>query len=214
MYTLIKREIEDNAIIFIIGLAMTLSLVCWLSTEVAMNTPTKVPIGLDQGMYNIFVFLIPITAFLANALGAAQMYKDKNQKISAFLLTLATTRNKIISARIIAGIIWILMVIAPIAVTEFILVQVFPILIPYPKTLIIKLFVTMFVVSLCCYSVGLAVGDNKRRNLSQILCGIITIIILALIPIKGFGVDITVMLIILTAALLGKVWQKFSSAAL
>ena len=214
MFTLIKREIEDNAIIFIIGLAMTLILVCWLSTEVAMNAPQKVPIGLDQGMYNIFVFLIPITAFLANALGAAQMYKDKNQKISAFLLTLATTRNKIISARIIAGVIWILMVIVPIAITELLLVQIFPILIPYPKSLIIKLFITMFLMSLSCYSVGLVVGDSKRKNFSQTMGMIIAIIILTLVIIKGFGADTALILIILTAALLGRVWQKFSTAAL
>jgi len=214
MLTLIKREIEDNFGLFIIGLATSLIYVCWLSTTVAMQAEKWVPTGLNGAMYNIFILLIPVTAFLATALGSAQMYKDKNQKISAFLLTLATTRNKIISARIIAGLILILMVIVPIAITELILVQVFPVLIPYPKTLIIKIFVTMFLMSLCCYSVGLTVGDNKRRHISQIAGGIITVIILTLIIIKGFGIETALMLVIITAALLGKVWQKFSTAAL
>jgi len=214
MLTLIKREIEDNARIFILGLAVTLINVCWLTTSVAMSAPRQVPIGLNQSMYSIFLFLIPISAFLAAALGSAQMYKDKDQNISAFLLTLATTRNKIISARIIAGLIWILMMIVPIVITELILVQVFPVLIPYPKTLIIKLFVTMFLMSLSCYSVGLVIGDNKRKNLSTIASKIIAIIILSLVIIKGFGADTALILIVLTAALLGRVWQKFSSAAL
>ena len=214
MFTLIKREIEDNAMVFIFGLAVTLIGVGWITTVVAADATRKVPIGLNEAMYGMFLFLIPITAFLANVLGAAQMYKDKNQKISAFLLTLATTRNKIISARIIAGVIWILMVIVPIAITELILVQVFPILIPYPKALIIKLFVTMFLMSLCCYSIGLVVGDSKRKNFSQIMGTITAAILLTLIVIKGFGADTALILIILTVVLLGKVWQKFSTAAL
>ena len=214
MFTLIKREIEDNLGLFIFGLAVTLICVCWLATSVAMTAIKKVPIGLDWSMYSIFLPLIPLTGYLVTALGSAQMYKDKNQKISAFLLTLATTRNKIISARIIAGLIWILMVIVPIIITDLILVQIFPILIPYPKTLIIKLFITMFLMSLSCYSIGLVVGDNKRKNISQIMGATTTTIVLTLIVIKGFGTDTALILIILTAALLGKVWQKFSTAAL
>ncbi|MCK4886614.1 MAG: hypothetical protein KAS96_04450 [Planctomycetes bacterium] len=214
MFTLIKREIEDNMRLFILGLAISLTTVCYLSTTVAMEATKWVPTGLNGAMYNIFVLLIPVAAFLATALGSAQMYKDKNQKISAFLLTLATTRNKIISARIIAGLIWILMMIVPIAITELILVQIFPVLIPYPKAMIIKLFVTMFLMSLCCYSIGLIIGDNKRKNLSQIMGMIITIILLTLIIIKGVRADTALIFIILTAALLGKVWQKFSTAAL
>jgi len=214
MLTLIKREIEDNMGLFILGLVVTLIYVCVLATVVTMNSPKQFPTGLDRIIYSIFGSLIPVSAFLAAALGAAQMYKDKNQKISAFLLTLATTRNKIISARIIAGLIWILMVIVPIIITEVILIQIFPVLIPYPKGYIAQLFVTMFLMSFSCYSVGLIVGNNKRRNLSQIAGGIITIIILTLIIIKGVGADTALILIILTVGLLGKVWQKFSTAAL
>lgn len=214
MFTLIKREIEDNARIYILGLAVSCIYVCILSTSAAMQVKNLVPIGLPRIMYSVFWSLIPVAAFLATALGSAQMYKDKNQKISAFLLTLATTRNKIISARIIAGLIWILMVMVPIIITYLILVQVFPILIPYPKGMVIKLFIAMFLMSLSCYSIGLVVGDNTHRNLSQILFGIIVALILTLILIKGLGVETALMLIILTAALLGKVWQKFSTAAL
>lgn len=214
MFTLIKREIEDNAVVFILGLAMTLISVCWLATSVAMDASKLVPVGLDRSMYSIFLFLIPITASLATTLGSAQMFKDRDQKVSAFLLTLATTRNKIILARMITGLVWILMVIVPIAATELILVQIFPILIPYPKALIIKLFVTTFLISLSCYSVGLVTGDSKRKNLSQIVGVIIIAILLTLIIIKGFGADTAFILIILTAALLGRVWQKFSTAAL
>jgi hypothetical protein len=39
-------------------------------------------------------------------------------------------------------------------------------------------------------------------------------ILLTLIVIKGFGADTALILIILTVVLLGKVWQKFSTAAL
>jgi len=214
MLTLIKREIEDNMGLFILGLVVALIYIGLLTTGVTMNAPRQMPTGLNRIIYSIFGSLIPVTALLAAALGSAQMYKDRNQKISALLLTLATTRNKIISARIIAGLIWILMVIVPIVITEVIIIQVFPVLIPYPKGYIIQLFVTMFLMSFSCYSVGLIVGNNKRRNLSQIAGGIITIIILTLIIIKGVGIDTALMLIILTTALLGKVWQKFSTAAL
>jgi len=214
MLTLIKREIEDNMGLFILGMVVSLIHCGWLGTSVSSYMMKKAPMVLSPTMYSVFWSLIPVSAILAAALGAAQMYKDKNHNISAFLLTLATTRNKIISARIIAGVIWILIVIVPIAVTELILVQMFPILIPYPKAFLIKLFITMFFMSLSCYSIGLVIGDSKRRNLSQILCGLIVLVVLTVIIIKGFGADTALILLILTTALLGKVWQKYSRAAL
>ena len=50
-------------------------------------------------------------------MGSAQMYTDKNKKISAFISTLATTRRRILIARIVTGLLAILILLVPIAVT-------------------------------------------------------------------------------------------------
>ena len=210
MFTLIKREIEDHIAYFLGGVVLS-SIVIVLSIWAAYNYKDEPPvysIGLSIPVIVILVIGFP-------AMGASQMYTDRNRKISAFLSALPVTRGRILIARIITGILAILTVLAPLTITAMVLwhllVPPVPIIYPCP---IFDMFVTALLMAFACYCLGLLTGWASSK-VTPTLAGLaLTFVLIPLIAVKGFGLHTTVILVLFIIASLIRIRQKFMSTAL
>ncbi|MHC4534229.1 MAG: hypothetical protein ACYS6K_09765, partial [Planctomycetota bacterium] len=158
------------------------------------------------------VFVIVIIGFCG--LGAAQMYLDRTRKISSFLSTLAVSRNRILLARIITGILVILTFLVPLAVTFVILFRLYipPVLI-YPG-MVFEIFVTVFLMAFACYCIGLQSGWNSNPITPSLGAIFLTCILVPLIIVKGFGLPIMVILVLFIIASLICIWHTFMTTSL
>lgn len=214
MLTLIRREIEDNLIFFLAAIIVVVVFVCIVIGSSIVVFKFRPPIGVPRSMYGAFWWLLPSLAIASAALGAAQMYSDRSKKISTFLSTLSTTRSQILTARIIAGVLWILIILLPIAVADAILLQVFPRLAPVDMSFLIEVFAAAFLSALAGYAVGLQTGWNTNKFFPTLGCIAITPVLISVVLIKGFGVGTMVILLLLITATMVRTWQKFISTAL
>ncbi|MCK4913750.1 MAG: hypothetical protein KAS69_04035 [Planctomycetes bacterium] len=215
MLTLIKREIEDAAIFFLIAAISMLILTGMLVYRIAIGWESNSVIGVPSVMYKTlgtfpFIFL----PLIAAALGAFQMKLDRDKKISSFLVTLATTRRQILSAKIITGILWILLTVLPIAVADVVLLKVFPLAMVPDAGFLVRLFVTIFLCGLACYSFGLLIGWRSEKLLPALGIILATPILVSLIVIKGFGLQTIIFFVLFTSAAIIRTWQKFMSSPL
>ncbi|MCK5656171.1 MAG: hypothetical protein KAI03_07770, partial [Candidatus Aureabacteria bacterium] len=215
MFTLIKREIEDAIVFFLITAIFMAILVSILVYKVAIGGEGNQIIGVPSVMYKTFgTFPFIFLPLIAAALGGSQMYLDRNKKISSFLATLATTRRQILSAKIITGILWILLTVLPIAVADVVLLKVFPLAMVPDAGFLVRLFVTIFLCGLACYSFGLLIGWRSEKLLPALGIILATPILVSLIVIKGFGLQTIIFFVLFTSAAIIRTWQKFMSSPL
>lgn len=214
MLTLIKREIQDHLLMFIIAAAVTTIFTCIVVYNVVLAIPSSPPIWVPEIMLYVLAWFTPFLLLVSAGLGATQMYSDRSKKISNFLITLATTRRRILAAKIIAGLLWILLAFMPLIAADIILLRLFPPMVPLDIIFPVKIVTTILLAALCCYTLGLQMGwqTNKR---SAILGGtLIAPILLTVIIIKGFGVQTAIILLLFTVTMLIRTWQRFMSTAL
>jgi hypothetical protein len=200
MFTLIKREILDHVVYFI-GAAVLAAILILISIPVVNQYESSRRSsyrGVDSGMFTVGVG-VPVVAIVIIGfcgLGAAQMYLDRTRKISAFLSTLAVSRSRILLARIITGILVILTLLVPLAIAAATLLRLYvpPVLI-YPG-MVFEIFTAAFLMAFACYCIGLQTGWNSGR-VAPTLGGIaLTCIFVPLIIVKGFGLQIVVILVL------------------
>ncbi len=212
MLTLIKREIEDRMIFFIItAIAVTIiagAIVYELTTEVS----NKPPLGIPFIMYKVFgTFPLLFLPLISTVFGAVQMNADKDKKISSFLSTLATTRRQILTAKIITGLLWILVVLLPLAVVDAILLHIFPCVVLVELGFFVNIFVTVFFCSLACYAFGLKIGWKPKKILPVLGVILVTPVLMSVVIIKGFGQETIIIYLLFTVAVMVRVCQKFMS---
>jgi len=213
MFALIKREIQDH-IVYFIGAAVFAVFFIIMSISILHNyNPRHGP--------PVFAILIGVPAvtiviFGIGAMGATQMYLDKTRKISALLSTLATSRNRILLARIIAGILAILTLLVPLTIAAVILMRFFTILIPIPMFpgMVFEISVVVFLMAFACYCIGLQTGWNSNPVTPSLGALFLTCIFVPLILIKGFGVHIVVILVLFIIASLLRTWHTFMKTSL
>jgi len=210
MLALIKREIQDH-IVYFIGAIVASALLVVVLVEEVFNYDSRNP---AVGTTSLGVVLSGIVALGICGMGAAQMYMDKTRRISAFISTLAVSRSRILLARIVAGIVVILILLVPLAVTASILVRIFTPPIPLYSDMIFEIFTATFLLALGGYSIGLQTGWNSSA-VTPTLGGLgLTCIFVPLVVVKGFGPEIMVILALFIGASLLRTWHKFSSTSL
>ncbi len=215
MLTLIKREIEANMIFFIItAIPVTIIagvIVYELTTEVSNEPSLSIPFI----MYKVFgtfpLFCLPL---ISTIVGVVQMNTDKKKKTSSFLSTLATTRRQILTAKIITGLLWILVVLLPLAVVDAILLHIFPHLVLVELGFFVNIFITVFFCSLACYAFGLQIGWNSKKILTTLGMILVPLVLMSVIIIKGFGQETIIIYLLFTVAAMVRVCQKFMSTPL
>jgi hypothetical protein len=211
MFTLIKREIEDH-LAFFLGAAIATAILIVLLVSAVLNyePPDNIPV------YAIG-FLIPVIVVVViglPAMGASQMYTDRTRRVSAFLSGLPVTRSQILVARIVTGVLAILIMLVPLTITGAVLRHLLLPPIPIYPGLIADMSVTAFLMAFACYCLGLQTGWTSSK-LTPTLGGLaLTVILIPLILVKGFGPHIKVILILFIIASLVRTWQKFMSTPL
>jgi hypothetical protein len=208
MFTLIKREIEDSMIFYISAVVIVALEVVILLTYSLLFHKIHQP----EGLYILGYLLMVIGLIPVCALGTGQMYYDRTKKISTFLSTLAVTRRKIFTAKVLAGLVGVLFFFLPIAIASKIIVSHLAVPIPAVAEIFNEIGMTILLTHLAVYSIGLQIGAGNARFIH--LAALITAsAIIPLVMIKGFQAQATLILTLFIITSLTRSWQKFSKAS-
>jgi len=213
-FILIRREIEDHIAYFMAALILSAVLVALcISAGLRVNGTDDGDdlIALEAGLAIPVAILVVISI---TAMGTSQMYNDKNQRISAFLSTLPTTRAQIFAARLIAGLLAILVLLLPAMIAAHILVQIFAPPIPIFAGIARDVSLTILLTLTGCYCLGLQTGWTSGRIAPTLAALVLACILIPLMIIKGFGSPAVVLLLLFVLASLARTWCKFSTASL
>jgi ABC-type transport system involved in multi-copper enzyme maturation permease subunit len=206
MLTLIRREIRDN-LIYILAPGVLSLLTIGILVSVFLS-------GI-KGAAVSFAALMLLVQFLAfGALGSAQMYGDRANRISSLLSTLAVTRDRILAARVLTGVLAILAALVPILVASVILLRLFLPPFEFYRRMVVEVSVATMLTGVACYCVGLLVGGTTNRV--WLLVGNLLLLALcaSLLLVKGFGPEVMLLLAVLIGALLVRTWYRFTTASL
>lgn len=206
MLTLIGREIRDHAVYFI-GL--------WLATVTMIAVLVlAVHEGMESGYGAPLVLLAFVMLVGHCSLGSAQMYADRANRISPLLSTLAVTRSRILAAKVLVGILAVLVSLVPVVVTVTVLLSVFVPPLAFYRRMLIEISATAILTGLACHVVGLMVGWTTSK--AWLMAGTLVpiLLLMSLILIKGFGLDTLALLLVFIGAALWRVWQTFTSVSL
>lgn len=209
MLALIRREIQDHIVYYIVALISSVVLVALLSAA-AYN--------LGEIESSIFAALsIPglvILVIVFSAMGVTQMYLDRNRRISAFLSVLPVTRSRILTARIITGLLAILIVLVPVTVAAISLYRLLLPPLPIYGGVISDIATTAFLMLFACYCLGLLTGWTSSKITPTFGALGLNLILFTVIIVKGFGAEIRLLLVLVIAACLMRTWHKFTSTSL
>jgi hypothetical protein len=206
MFTLIIREIEDNRVFFFAAVIPAVIFGALFVYEQFYDQTYNVVIGLGM-----FISIPMAMAFCA--MGATQMYRDKTKKISALLATLAVNRGQIFTARVIAGFLLVLIGFVPIAGAIISVASKHSVPFLSNHGLYYEILIPAILLGFACYCVGLQAGWTSNRVTAILGALGLNIILIPVIIIKGFGLEIYAILVLLIAACLIRAWYKFSTAA-
>lgn len=206
MLSLIGREIRDH-IVFVLAPCIISAIMIALAIRSFLSG-----IGLTVVIPLAVLMSLPLVIFCV--LGAAQMYGDRAHKVSALLGTLAVTRNRILGARILVGVLTILVTIVPLVIAAVVLLRVFVPGAEFWYRTVAEVSVMILLTGFACYCAGLSIGWTTSR--AWLLAGNLLLLVAAasLVYIKGFGPGSMAILLLFTMTILLRVWHQFTSASL
>ena len=212
MLTLIKREIYDNiayfygSIMFLLMVGGTAIFLTYYSSDIGNDA---------AALFSVFLIPLVIVSMLgAMAMGVSQMYMDRSRKVTSFLSTLAVTRGEILTARISAGLLAILLFFIPLIIITAVLYPFFTPPMPFYRGVLFDIYFIEILLTLANYCIGLQTGWTTGRLLPMLgglllACTFVTIVI-----IKGFELQLSILLILFIAASLVRIRDKFLTTSL
>jgi hypothetical protein len=217
MFTLIKREILDHIAYFIGAAIFSALFIIFLFSIISRHDSVRgrsrdysdPEISLGVGVPVIAVVVIGICG-----LGVSQMYLDKNRRISAFLSTLAVSRDRILLSRIITGILVILTLLLPVAVAAVVLLRLYTPDILNFSGMVFEIFLASFLTAFSCYCIGLQTGWTAGKVAPTLGGLLLTFIFLPLILIKGFDLQAVTILLLFIIASLIRIRHTFMTTSL
>jgi len=207
MYTLIKREIEDHIIYFLGALILSLLFTASIAAKGFGGEPVE---GLRTTLAAIGITLACATIVIC-ALGMSQMHTDKNRKISAFLSTLPVSRNQILAARVITGLLALLVLLAAPAITVEILLSTLRQEEAIYKYFTVEIFSAVYLLGLGVYCTGLMCGFSSSKIVATLGSLVLSVVLLTIILIKGPDIETLIILLVYVSASLAYTWRKFST---
>jgi ABC-type transport system involved in multi-copper enzyme maturation permease subunit len=209
MLTLIRREIRDHIVYFIAAVVFSAILIALLTAAMYHFESHEFTIFASL---SIAMLVILVLGF--SAMGVTQMYMDRNRRISAFLSALPVTRSRILAARIIAGLLAILIVLVPLVIASVVLNRLIAPPIPILAGYIADILTTVFLMVLACYCLGLLTGWTANKITPTFGALGLNLVLVSLVFVKGFGPDINFLLVLVIVACLIRTWHKFMSTSL
>ena len=206
MLTLIKRELYDQIAYVLLAPFISLTVIGVMIYAVMLDIP--------DASFAFGAFTIQGLLILFCFLGAAQMYSDRANRVSALLATLAVTRSRILTARVAAGGIVVLLTLIPVAVVAIVLVHLFAPPLAFHARMIVEMTTTVMLLGFAGYCVGLLIGWTSNKILLVAGCVLLLALIMPVFLIKGFGAEAIVILLLLIGAMLLRTWTNYTSAAL
>ncbi|UCG56689.1 MAG: ABC transporter permease subunit [Phycisphaerales bacterium] len=207
---LLKREIEDHFVDFLVAVGVTALLIILAVSAAYRGEEGEIPVY--SGVLSLPLIVLLIVGF--SGIGGNQMYADRTRKTSAFLSTLPTTRGQILAAKIIMGVLAVLIVIVPLYVTaEVLWRRVMPAM-PVHSGLVFNVFAVVFLMCFACYCLGLLIGRTSNRAILTLGSILLTFVLAPLIVVKGFGYQANIILVLFIGASLVRTWRKFMSTSL
>jgi hypothetical protein len=217
MFTLIKREISDNLVYFI-GAAALSALIVFVFSVTAYHQDAELSGTrfFSSAAMGLSVPAMVVSAILLCGMGSSQMHIDKNRHISSFLATLPITRQRILVARLIAGLLVVLTLTVPIliAATFIASMLVSPFILPVVNNTILTGFLCVSLLAYACYCIGLQTGWTSNRITPTLGALVLTLVLLPIIAIKGIGAQAIIILILFITASIVRTWVKFTSTSL
>jgi ABC-type transport system involved in multi-copper enzyme maturation permease subunit len=206
MFALIHRELQDHlayllvaSLISIVMIAIMVCTVLWSAEESTLT-------------FTILLTVVLLPAFYA--LGVAQMYVDRANRVSPLLATRAVTRSRILAARVLAGGIVILLTLAPPVIAATVLLHRFAPPLAFYWRMIVQVSMVVVLTGFACYCMGLLVGWST--SLVKLVGGALLLLplVVPIALIKGAGTEAIALLLLLVVASLLRVWHEFTSVSL
>ena len=191
LFTLIKRQIVDNALCFLAAIIFSIVLIIAIISITLSEDITYL------SLYTVSIIVItPILVGIGSyILGVTQTYSDKTNGVTTVLSVLPVTHGHIFVARLITGTLIILTLLGPLAITGAILWK----LLGPPDFLyydwLTDTFIGLSLASLACYCLGLIAARRADTFASALKALPLVPILMLLIIIKGFGWPLLVVLL-------------------
>jgi hypothetical protein len=206
MLSLIAREIRDNIV--------SVALPCLAS---ALGIALAIIFAFsraDGGAFPVTIMFTPVLLLAFCGLGASQAYGDRANRISSLLATLGVTRNRIFAARVLAGLLTVLVALIPLAVTTIVLLWLFVPPLQFYGRMVVEISLTVLLAAVACYLAGLLVGWTTSK--ARLLTGSVLLLLslVSLVVIKGFGPEAMAVLLLFIGATLWYAWHTFASTSL
>ncbi len=214
MLTLIKRELESMTVLLILPLLIMVGVIVTVVFETSYSYSRVMPLHIPRCMILSILYPLGLLPFFFTGVAASLNQSNRNKKVSTFLVTLATTRNRIVLSRFLAGGIVIAILLCPLFFTDVILLQVYPRMIPIPASYLVMMFVITFLANFVGYIMGLLLDENSGKITAIVGPFILVAVMLEAVIIKGFEGEAGLILGLLAAAGMLRIWQKFISAPL
>jgi ABC-type transport system involved in multi-copper enzyme maturation permease subunit len=155
MLSLIVREIRDNIV--------SVALPCLVS---ALGITLAIVFSFSQvrgGVLPPISLVMPILLLAFCGLGASQAYGDRANRVSSLLATLGVTRNRIFAARVLAGLLTVLVALTPLVVTTILLLWMFTPPLEFYGRMVVEISLTVLLAAVACYGAGLLVGWTTSK---------------------------------------------------
>ena len=210
MFALIKREIRDHLIFFFSAFILS-GILVGFSISLLYEYRYIDSVAEQMAAWIVIVSIVILGFF---AMGAVQMYIDRTRRISAFISTLPVSRSRILLAKLIAGMLAILTLLLPLLIAVIILFRLLSPPIPLFGGIIVEVFTGYFLTALACYCIGLQTGSKTGKPGAALSGLVLTLILISLISIKGFGTPLVVLLVLFIIASVFRVWHTFTTMSL
>jgi ABC-type transport system involved in multi-copper enzyme maturation permease subunit len=212
MWTLVRREIEDQGILFVLVLVVGIIHAGWAGGAFpsgAAIPPTRVP---DQAYMMFFYLLLSLSAG-AGILAALQIAADRNRGVSRFLCTLTVTRSQVLLAKWLAGLVWLLLGLLPVAVVCGVLAHRWAQMIPVDVPAVVAMVTGTGLLGLASYGFGMQTAMTARP--AWVVLGSLAFAagLVSLVVIKGFGLHTHVLAASVGLACLVRTWMRFHAIA-
>ncbi len=205
MWRLVTRELYDNLIYV---------LACCAFSAITISVMVVTSLSEAADAASVFSTILMLVLFASlSALGAAQMYGDRANRISVLLATLAVTRSQILVARVLVGVLTLLASLLPILIAVLILLSRVTLPAAFYSRMVWEFAVVAALTGLACYGIGLAVGWTTNKTWLILGNFLPMILLVSLVFALGPGLEATFLLLLFIAALFVHTWHRFTSAS-